>query len=492
LTITDGFGHTTAPISETIAGDIPGVTYSFLGTDSHLAVVPKAADKTYTVTLRSGATPLALTLTEGTGITATQAIRYRDLALPVNVVAMLQITPQGIGLLRYDSDGNGSVETTVMPIIAVHGAAANDLNAPTIAMNKMGQLSALHITLSAQDVGSGVRALYYSLDGTNYRQYTAPLQIDATQTPNLYVFADDNVANRSRLVTYQLARRVYLPMTVRNGVSTVPPPINRLAFRSTRDGNEEIYTMSPDGTNLRRLTDDPAPDARSSWSPDGRLIAFESWYRDGTGDWEVYVMNADGSNPHNLTHNPSWDSSPAWSPDGRSIAFQSHRTGNLEIYVMNMDGTAPRNLTQYPGADDVNPAWAPDGRFIAFRASRDGDSEIYVMNADGTNQRNITKEPADDDLAAWSPDGRSIAFQSQRNGNWEIYVMNADGTNLRRLTQHAANDIAPTWSPDGRSIAFQSQRNGNWEIYVMNADGTNLRRLTQHAADDEFPSWSPR
>jgi dipeptidyl aminopeptidase/acylaminoacyl peptidase len=84
-----------------------------------------------------------------------------------------------------------------------------------------------------------------------------------------------------------------------------------------------------------RLTNNSEDDGRPFWSPDGQMIAFES-YRDG--NWEVYVMNADGSGEINLTKNSAYDYEPSWSPDGKKIVFISDRDGNFEIYVMNADG----------------------------------------------------------------------------------------------------------------------------------------------------------
>ena len=236
---------------------------------------------------------------------------------------------------------------------------------------------------------------------------------------------------------------------------------------------------------IRRLTNHPEIDRHSSWSPDGRHIAFES-YRDD--NYEIYVMGSDGSNLRNLTNHWEWDRHPSWSPDGRHIAFESYRDGNWEIYVMGSDGSNPRRLTN-DSDRDRSPSWSPDGRHIAFESYRDGNGEIYVMASDGSNPRRLTKYPADDFSPSWSPDGRHIAFESYRDGNGEIYVMASDGSNPRRLTNHSADDFFPSWSPDGRHIAFHSDRDGNGEIYVMASDGSNPRRLTTISGTS--PSWSP-
>ena len=131
-------------------------------------------------------------------------------------------------------------------------------------------------------------------------------------------------------------------------------------------------------------------------------IAFIS-SRDGNND--IYVMDADGSNSTNLTNQASLDVDPAWSPDGTQIAFRSTRDGNAEIYVMNAaDGSNPTNLTNH-ASNDFAPAWSPDATQIAFRSLRDGNAEIYVMNAtDGSNPTNLTmNNPSFDQQPAWSP-----------------------------------------------------------------------------------------
>ena len=259
----------------------------------------------------------------------------------------------------------------------------------------------------------------------------------------------------------------------------------RIAFVSDRDGNDEIYAMNTDGSNVTRLTHNPAKDWWPRWSPDGQQIAYSS---DRDGDFEIYVMNADGSNVNRLTYDSAGDWLPSWSPDGRHISFASRRDGDFEIYVMNADGSQVTQLTQNQ-VNDWSPDWSPDGLRIAFMSDRDGNNDIYVMDAHGSATTRLTHDTNSDSRPTWSPVSQRIAFASNRDGDYDIYVMNSDGTGISRLTVNAWDDQFPTWSKDGQHIAFSSNRDGNEEIYVMNADGTGQWNATSNPASDGSTDW---
>jgi TolB protein len=72
---------------------------------------------------------------------------------------------------------------------------------------------------------------------------------------------------------------------------------------------------------------------------------------------DIYIMDSDGGNVRRLTNHPAFDYDSPWSPDGRRIAFTSTRDGRSQIYVMDADGGNVQRLTNSP-ADDWQPTWA--------------------------------------------------------------------------------------------------------------------------------------
>jgi dipeptidyl aminopeptidase/acylaminoacyl peptidase len=268
----------------------------------------------------------------------------------------------------------------------------------------------------------------------------------------------------------------------------------KIAFVSDRDGNQEIYTMNPDGTGARRLTDHPAADVFPAWSPDGKRIAFARATEENS---DIYLMRADGSGLENLTDTPSTEEGqPAWSPDGSRIAFVGNGAGAFEIWVMNADGSGARSLTGIPEGV-VHPAWSPDGTRIAFNPSFAlGRGAIYLVNADGSGQVRIFRDEKDVfDLirsGAWSPDGTSLVFNRSANGGRsnDVFLIRSDGTGLTGLTTDRESG-SPTWSPDGGWIAFTGFRGAGGKVFMMKADGTERRLLADVAADGFGLSWQP-
>lgn len=120
-------------------------------------------------------------------------------------------------------------------------------------------------------------------------------------------------------------RRVLIEGKAHYNFPAWSPKGDRIAFTADIDGDYDIWSVRPDGSNLRRLTKAPGNDAHNSWSPDGKWIAFAS-ARGGFKDeamlhpanpqpyGEIYVMRSDGSDVRELTDEPFEKGTPAWRP----------------------------------------------------------------------------------------------------------------------------------------------------------------------------------
>lgn len=114
-----------------------------------------------------------------------------------------------------------------------------------------------------------------------------------------------------------------------------------------------LWIENPDDTEPRRLTTEGS-DGLPVWSPNGRKIAFS---RNVDGNVDVYTINPDGSELKRLTTAEGNDSVPAWTPDSRQLVFRSTRNGIWQIFVMNADGSNQRMILDNVGASDE---WAFD------------------------------------------------------------------------------------------------------------------------------------
>lgn len=273
-----------------------------------------------------------------------------------------------------------------------------------------------------------------------------------------------------------------------------PGPLQSIAFTSSRDGNNELYLMDPDGSAQTNKSNSLSNDQRPDISPDGSQIVFSS-NRDG--NFEIFIMDFDGSNIRQLTTTaaPVANSWPRWSPDGEWIAFQSGSGTNFQIYRIRPDGTDLTQVTTYMGLNQF-PAWSPDGTRLTIRR----DTEIYTINSsDGSDPVRLTFTDsipgAFNQMASFSPDGTKIAFLSNNRDTpagpvyLSVYIMDTDGSNQYNFTPKPSDyagtwrSRAPAWSPNGQYIYFTGVRSlsdtgGNEEIFVKPFAGGDETKLT--------------
>lgn len=132
------------------------------------------------------------------------------------------------------------------------------------------------------------------------------------------------------------------------------PDGRHIVFESDRSGSQQIYIMDADGSNQRRITFFGGRSATPEWSPRGDQIAFTHI----SGNFRIAVMTPDGRNMRHLTN--AWhDEGPTWAPNGRIVQFfrTERNSGQTSIWQVDVTGDYERRLNTPVGASD--PAWGP-------------------------------------------------------------------------------------------------------------------------------------
>jgi len=131
------------------------------------------------------------------------------------------------------------------------------------------------------------------------------------------------------------------------------PDGNRMAFVSNRSGSPQIYIRDLVKGDEARLTFEGKYNTSPKWS---RLdqITFSGI---NDGQFDIFTINPDGSNLRRLTDNQGKNEDPCWSPDGRYIMFSSNRSGGYHLYIMNATGQNQRRITFLKG-EQSSPSWS--------------------------------------------------------------------------------------------------------------------------------------
>lgn len=218
-------------------------------------------------------------------------------------------------------------------------------------------------------------------------------------------------------------------------------------FEGSMDQDFNVYTSLADG-NISRITSGTAfaltssgDDFRPCVTPDGTRIAFVS-SRDGNN--EIYTMDGAGAGQTNVSSDAGGDTFPAISQDGTKVVFSSSRDGNGEIYIVDFNGANLTRLTNDAG-DDTTPAFTPDGTQVIFSSNRSGVYQIYSMDTVGGNVTQVTTSAIDKFHASYKVDGSAIFFYTA-TGTRQIVRCNPDGSGETQITHdtHDSDKLA-TW-----------------------------------------------
>ena len=260
----------------------------------------------------------------------------------------------------------------------------------------------------------------------------------------------------------------------------------------------DVWKSDFDGRNVVRITAHQGLEEFPKFSPDGKYIAFTGQY---DGSDQVYVVSSDGGEPKRLTYYPTVAGAPrrgvdaqvlGWTPDGKQVMFRSKRDSDevdslTNIYLVSVDGGLPTRIgVPVAGAGDLS----PDGKKLVysplFRAFRhwkryEGGWAQYLLIYDRETKdfSEIPTTPRTDRDPMWL--GDHVYFVSDRDGTMNLYrYMPENDVKIEKLSHYSDWDVRWASSDGEDQIVYENAGS----LFVYRPSSNETRELAIHVPHD--------
>ena len=170
-------------------------------------------------------------------------------------------------------------------------------------------------------------------------------------------------------------------------------------------GTYDLWIYDIARQNRTRFTFDPGTEQNPVWSPDGGAVIFRSVQSGGRFD--LYRKTVGGSDEQELLLESDVAKIPtSWSPDGKLLAF--HTDG--DIWVLPLEGEKEPYAFTQTDARELRGVFSPDGRWMAYQSNESGQAEVYVTPFPGPGRKwQVSTDGGQHPW--WRRDGREIVYQ---------------------------------------------------------------------------------
>jgi eukaryotic-like serine/threonine-protein kinase len=243
--------------------------------------------------------------------------------------------------------------------------------------------------------------------------------------------------------------------------------LRRGIFSVSENGTLSYGVTSSAGINSRLLwfdrsgkqigeTGTPAQYAEPNLSPSGRGLAV-AILDPVTEAPSIWVFDLVRGAKTRLTFNPGVNAEPVWSPDGRVIAFNSSRSGRINLYEKAADGTGRTIPLVVDDGNEFFANWSSDGRYLVYQrlAGQSSRLELWVLPLSGNRKPFPLLRDRQFDVSepALSPNGRWLAYVSSESGHPDVYVvpfLHGSG----KWVVSTGGGAWPRWRRDGKELFY--------------------------------------
>ncbi len=269
----------------------------------------------------------------------------------------------------------------------------------------------------------------------------------------------------------------------------------RIYFLSDRDGTMNLWSMTPDGGDLRQHTHHSEWDIRGASLDDGRIVyqlgADLRLFTIATGeDHEIPITLAsdlDQAREHWVTSPMEYLSAAHLSATGDRVVL----TARGQVFVAPVGPGRLVEASRHPGVRYRSARFAPDGASVYVLSDQTGETDWWRLPANGVGEPEQMTSGADvlrfDGVM--SPDGKSLAYADKNQQLWLYDLAAKTATRIAASSDGEFSDL--TWSPDSKWLAYVAPSATFGRIVLHSIEQGRAIPVTSDRVDSYSPAWSP-
>jgi len=271
----------------------------------------------------------------------------------------------------------------------------------------------------------------------------------------------------------------------------------RVVFASDRDGTMNVWSMRPDGSDLRQHTRHAGWDVKDLSPVSGGRVAYQLGadlhvldLATGTDRAVPVTLDSDLDQTREqwVEKPPTWITSAHLSPDGDRVAL----TARGQVFVAPVKQGRLVEASHERGVRWRDARFLPDGKRLVGLSDASGEVEVWTLPANGVGEpEELT---SDGEVLRWeavpSPDGKWVAHHDKNQRLWLLDVARGKSVLVEANPVDGVRDLA--WSPDSRWLAYVSPASNNYSVIRLHGvDGKVHVDVTTDRFDSHSPAFSP-